>query len=57
MPTTETCTSCKGKGNYTVLVSQHDSETETIVCPKCRGNGIIFVMTEKEEDDYWSNYF
>jgi DnaJ-class molecular chaperone len=54
---TEICTTCKGNGDYKVLVSQHDDETEIVSCPKCNGKGTVRVMTDDEEREYWYNYW
>ncbi len=57
MPNSKTCKICKGKGYYEALVSQHDNKKETIKCEKCNGKGTVYQMTEKEENDYWENYW
>lgn len=57
MPTEETCTTCKGKGWHEVLISQHDDKKETVICQKCYGKGVVNVMTEDEERDYWEDYW
>ena len=57
MPEEKVCTTCKGKGIYKVLLSQHDDKTETITCEKCNGKGIVHQMTEQEERDYWEDYW
>lgn len=53
----ETCKKCNGSGHYDALVSQHDNVTVRVVCDKCSGIGIVRVMTDEEEDDYWENYW
>jgi DnaJ-class molecular chaperone len=57
MPNSETCERCKGKGYYKALVSQHDDKKETVKCEKCNGKGTVYQMTEKEENDYWEDYW
>ena len=57
MPNEENCPICKGKGFYIVLVSQHSDEKETIKCDKCSGKGVVYVMTDEEERDYWEDYW
>jgi len=57
MSNSETCERCKGKGYYEALVSQHDDKKETIKCEKCNGEGTVYQMTEKEENDYWEDYW
>ena len=57
MPKEENCPICKGKGFYIVLVSQHSDEKETIKCDKCSGKGVVYVMTDEEERDYWEDYW
>lgn len=57
MPTKETCTTCKGKGYYEALISQHGDEKETVSCSKCNGKGNYNMMSESEERDYWEDYW
>lgn len=57
MPTTVTCQTCKGKGYYEALVSQHDDKKETVKCPKCDGKGVKHQMTDDEERDYHADYW
>jgi len=57
MPDKIVCTTCKGKGYYEALISQHDDKTETVTCPKCNGKGSVYIMTEREERDYWEDYW
>ena len=57
MPYTLICTVCKGEGHYKVLVSQGSDETETVKCKKCNETGFVRQMTEKEESDYWEDYW
>ena len=49
------CDTCKGKGGYDALISMHDDETEWTTCHTCYGKGVIYVMTEQEEEDYKHN--
>ena len=57
MPDKIECPLCKGEGYYDALVSQHDDERETIKCEKCNGKGFIYQMTDKEESDYFENWW
>jgi len=57
MPNTIKCDKCNGTGTIKVLVSIHDDKEEIIICDKCNGKGDIHQMTEREERDYWENYF
>ena len=56
MPNSEPCERCNGKGYYEALVSQHDDK-KTIKCEKCNGKGTVYQMTEKEDNDYWEDYW
>ena len=51
------CIICEGKGRYEALVSQHDDEKEMVTCQRCNGRGIVYQMTEQEEEDYWEDYW
>lgn len=57
MPDIEKCPTCKGEGCYEALVSQHDDKKETTKCETCGGKGYRNVMTDREESDYWSDYW
>lgn len=57
MPNIEACSACNGKGYCEVLISQHDDKKETVKCKKCNGKGTVHQMTEREENDYWENYW
>jgi DnaJ-class molecular chaperone len=57
MPNTVICETCKGEGYYVALVSPHDDKTEIVKCPVCNGKGTVHQMTDKEENDYWGDYF
>lgn len=57
MPETKLCPVCKGRGFIECFINEHDDETTTIVCRECGGHGEIHVMTEKEEQDYWEDYW
>ena len=57
MPDTITCSTCKGKGYYEALVSQHDDEKENIKCGACNGRGVSYQMTDSEESDYHDDYW
>ncbi len=46
------CYTCKGKGYYEALVSQHDDKKETVKCSECNGKGFKHQMTDDEERDY-----
>lgn len=54
---TVTCDNCNGSGTIDALISMHDDKKETICCGTCNGKGVIRQMTEKEEQDYWDNYW
>ena len=56
MPDKKECKTCKGKGYYEALVSQHDDKTETVKCPTCNGVGTINQMSEEDESDYHADY-
>lgn len=56
MPTISTCPMCKGEIYYKVLTNAHSNEKETIKCTNCN-NGVIYQMTDEEEDDYHANYW
>lgn len=51
------CNTCKGKGSYEALISQHDNKTEIVKCKECNGKGTVYIMTEEEENNYWENYW
>jgi DnaJ-class molecular chaperone len=51
------CSTCKGTGVINALVNQHDDKTETVRCPTCDGKGEIHIMTDKDESDYWADYW
>lgn len=51
------CGTCKGKGYYEALVSQHDDKKETVTCPICNGKGTLNVMSDEDERDYWADYW
>ena len=51
------CTRCKGKGYHEVLISQHGDETEIVKCQKCNGKGEIYIMSNKDEQNYWEDYW
>jgi len=57
MADTKKCLFCDGKGYRLVLVSQHSDEKETVKCTICNGKGVLHHMTEKEESDYWEDYW
>lgn len=57
MPDAIKCPRCKGQGYYEALVSQHDDKKETTKCSKCNGNGTLHQMTDREEADYWADYW
>ncbi len=57
MSNSETCYRCKGKGYYEALVSQHDDKKEIVKCELCNSKGTVNVMTEREERDYWEDYW
>jgi len=52
-----TCGTCNGLEVIDALVSQHDDKKELSKCPKCNGRGVIFQMTDEEEQDYWADYW
>jgi DnaJ-class molecular chaperone len=57
MPDTKKCNKCNGSGFYEALISMYDDKTEIVICEKCHGKGIIYTMTEEEEQDYYENYW
>ena len=57
MPVKSTCPTCKGEQIVEYLISMHDDETESGVCHNCYGRGYVNVMTDEEENDYWSDYW
>ena len=57
MPVKKTCNTCKGEGTIEVLVHSHDTETETIICPECKGKKHVYVMSDDEEDIYHDDYW
>ena len=57
MSVTKICSTCKGKGYYEALISQHDDKKETVKCPNCDGKGYYNEMTDEDERDYHADYW